>query len=25
MSSWDDSAFLQYSKIIKIAKQHNIK
>ncbi len=25
MNSWDDSAFLEYSKIIKIAKENNIK
>ena len=25
MKSWDDNAFLEYSKIIKIAKQNNIK
>jgi len=25
MNSWDDNAFLEYSKIIKIAKEHNIK
>ena len=25
MSSWDDNAFLEYSNIIKIAKQNNIK
>ena len=25
MESWDDKAFLEYSKIIKIAKEHNIK